>query len=87
MKIIFRKFISSPKRKVNLFMNRFQRYIIRKSFVRLAVVIFGLAMALLFTGLSRSVDQTVSNLPDLVIGTIVFFLVAQGSFKIMKLAK
>jgi len=87
MKNIFRKFISSHKRKVNLFMNRFQRYIIRKSFVRLAVIIFGLAMALLFTGLNRSVDQTVSNLPDLVIGTIVFFLVAQGSFRIMKLAK
>lgn len=33
------------------------------------------------------VKITDSNIPDLVIGTLVFFLVALGSFRIMKLAK
>lgn len=43
-------------------MNRFQKYILRKNFIRLIVIIFGLAIALLFSGLNRNVNQTVANL-------------------------
>ncbi len=42
-------------------------------------------IGVIFAGIIVKVTNT--NLPDLVIGTIVFFLVAQGSFRIMKLAK
>ncbi|MEW6701861.1 MAG: sigma 54-interacting transcriptional regulator [Bacteroidota bacterium] len=42
-------------------MTSLQKYIARKSFVGLAVIILGLAVALIFTGLNRSVNQTISN--------------------------